>query len=55
MGEHESEYRDVLKKNFKNVKPFKPKSSRKESTEFFFVATGFDPRPSCGEIAPTLQ
>lgn len=53
MGEHESEYRDVLKKNFKIVKPFKPKSSRKESTEFFFVATGFDPKPACVEDPPT--
>lgn len=46
---------DDLKKNFRSVQRFKPKASRKESSEFYIIAQGFttnavnvilSPRPS---------
>jgi hypothetical protein len=41
MGGGEKEFRQLLQKHFKKVRHEKPKASRKESTEGFFVAIGF--------------
>ncbi len=39
-GGAEGEMLDIVKKNFKIVKHFKPDSSRKESSEFYLIALG---------------
>lgn len=39
-GGAENELLEQVKKNFTTVKHFKPKSSRKESSEFYLIATG---------------
>jgi 23S rRNA (uridine2552-2'-O)-methyltransferase len=41
MGGSEQEFRQLLRKHFETVRHEKPKASRKESTEGFFVAMGF--------------
>ena len=41
QGGAEKELLDLLKKNFKTVKHFKPKSSRKDSSEMYVVALDF--------------
>ena len=41
QGGSESEFRDKLKTKFKTVNFFKPKSSRNDSTEIYFVAQNF--------------
>ena len=37
-GGAESDLLQIVKQNFKKVKHFKPKSSRKESSEFYLIA-----------------
>ncbi|CAO3669573.1 unnamed protein product [Umbelopsis ramanniana] len=41
MGGSEQEFRQLLREHFETVRHEKPKASRKESTEGFFVAMGF--------------
>jgi 23S rRNA (uridine2552-2'-O)-methyltransferase len=41
MGGSEQDFRQLLRKHFEKVRHEKPKASRKESTEGFFVAMGF--------------
>lgn len=41
QGSTEKEFLEKIKKNFKNVKHFKPQSSRKDSVEKYIVAMGF--------------
>ncbi|KAH8550016.1 ribosomal RNA large subunit methyltransferase J [Umbelopsis sp. PMI_123] len=41
MGGSEQEFRQLLRKHFETVRHEKPKASRKESAEGFFVAIGF--------------
>ena len=40
-GSKDIELINNLKKNFKTVKEFKPKSSRSESSEIYFIAKGY--------------
>lgn len=42
QGPDEQDYTKALRRVFENVKSFKPKSSRQESKEIFFVARGFN-------------
>jgi len=42
QGGSSSEILKILQKNFKNVKYFKPNSSRKDSSETYLVATGYN-------------
>lgn len=37
-------YRDQLRRRFKKVENIRPKSTRKESKEIFFIATGYEPK-----------
>lgn len=37
-------YRDQLRHRFKKVENIRPKSTRKESKEIFFIATGYEPK-----------
>ncbi len=48
QGGEEQEILQQLRGAFKSAKPFKPKSSRKDSFEVFMVATGFRGRPGDG-------
>lgn len=41
QGGTEQELLSILKQNFKTVKHFKPNASRKESSEFYVIAQGF--------------
>jgi len=41
QGGEEQQILQQLRRLFKSAKPFKPKSSRKESFEVFMIATGF--------------
>jgi 23S rRNA (uridine2552-2'-O)-methyltransferase len=41
MGGGEIEFKQLLQKHFEKVRHEKPKASRKESTEGFFVGIGY--------------
>lgn len=45
MGPDTQAYQTLLRKHFNKVKSFKPKSSRPESKEIFYVALGFTGAP----------
>src|SRR5947209_8265618 len=47
-GEDFVPFREELKKSFKNVKPFNPPASRKQSSEIYMICTGFIPGPGRG-------
>jgi len=44
QGGETSQVMNLLKQNFSDVKNFKPKASRADSSEVFLVATGFKGR-----------
>jgi 23S rRNA (uridine2552-2'-O)-methyltransferase len=54
-GEGEKEFLDAIKLQFKKFKMFKPKSSRKESSEIYLVAQGFSGKKCLQGTSINLQ
>lgn len=55
MGPDEAEFRDAMKASFQAVKTFKPKSSRSESKEIFYVGLAYKGQPSTSQAGEPVE